>query len=166
KIQPGLRQIEQVRSQFTDEPFTYTFLDDEFAKMYRTERRLGQLFGGFAGVAILLACLGLFGLAAFAAQRRTKEIGIRKVLGASVTSIVGLLSKDFLKLVALGFVIAVPIAWYAMNKWLADFAYKTDIGPGIFLLAGGLTLFIALATVSWQSIRAALVNPVDSLRSE
>ncbi len=166
QIQSGLRQIEQVRSQFTDEPFTYTFLDDDFAEMYRTERRLAQVFGGFAGIAILLACLGLFGLAAFAAQRRTKEIGIRKVLGATVTNIVGLLSKDFIKLVALGFIIAVPIAWYGMNRWLADFAYKIDIGPGIFLLAGGLALLIALATVSWQSIRAALANPVESLRSE
>src|SRR5699024_4707503 len=165
-IQQGLRQIEQVRSQFTDEPFTYTFLDDDFAEMYRTERRLGQVFGGFAGIAILLACLGLFGLAAFAAQRRTKEIGIRKILAASVSNIVGLLSKDFLKLVALGFLIAVPIAWFAMNQWLADFAYKIESGPGIFLAAGGLALLIALATVSWQSIRASLANPVDSLQSE
>ncbi len=168
-IQKGLRQVEQVRSQFTDEPFTYSFLDEDFAKMYRTEQRLGQVFGGFggfAGIAILLACLGLFGLAAFAAERRTKEIGIRKVLGATITNIVSLLSKDFLKLVAIGFVIAVPIAWYAMHKWLADFAYKIEIGPGIFLLAGAAALLIALLTVSGQSIKAALANPVDSLKSE
>src|SRR5699024_3248021 len=135
-------------------------------EMYRTEQRLGQVFGGFAAIAILLACLGLFGLSAFTAERRTKEIGIRKVMGATVTNIVVLLSKDFLKLVLIGFVIAVPIAFYFMNQWLQGFAYRIDLGVGIFLLAGGLALLIALATVSWQSIRAALANPVDSLRSE
>src|SRR5699024_68185 len=116
--------------------------------------------------AIIIACLGLFGLAAFAASRRTKEIGIRKVLGASEASIVRLLSKDFLKLVAIGFVIAVPIGWYAMHRWLQNFVYKIGMSWWIFLLAGGIALIIALATVSWQSIRTALANPVDSLRSE
>jgi putative ABC transport system permease protein len=146
--------------------FWYYFLDQELDRQYKSEKRLGKVFGGLTLLALFIACLGLFGLAAFTAQRRTKEIGIRKVLGATVSNIVGLLSKDFLKLVALGFIIAVPIAWYAMNQWLADFAYKIEIGPGIFLVAGGLALLIALATVSWQSIRAALANPVDSLRSE
>src|SRR5699024_11277825 len=140
-----LRHSEPVRSPFTDDPFTYTFLDDDFAEMYRTERRLGQVFGGFAGIAILLACLGLFGLAAFAAQRRTKEIGIRKILAASVSNIVGLLSKDFLKLVALGFLIAVPFAWFSMNQSLRAFAYKSESGPGIFRAARGLPLLIARA---------------------
>jgi putative ABC transport system permease protein len=152
--------------QVPGEAMTYHFLDDKFAQLYDTDRKLSQAFSVFAGIAIFIACIGLLGLAAFSAQRRTKEIGIRKVLGATITNIVGLLSKDFLKLVALGFVIAVPIAWYAMNQWLADFAYKIEIGPAIFFLAGGLALLISLATVSWQSIRAALANPVDSLRSE
>ncbi len=165
-IQAGLRHIEEVRARFTDEPFEYTFLDAEFAEMYRTERRLGQVFGGFAGIAILLACLGLFGLAAFAAERRTKEIGIRKVLGASVTSIVMLLSKDFLKLVVVAFVIAVPVAYFAMSRWLEDFAYRIEIGPWLFVGAGVLALVIALATVSYQAVKAALADPVDALRSE
>ena len=146
--------------------FWYYFLDQELDRQYNSEKRLGQVFGGLTLLALFIACLGLLGLTAFTARQRTKEIGIRKVLGATMTNIVGLLSKDFLKLVVLGFIIAVPIAWYAMNQWLADFAYKIEIGPGIFLLAGGLALLIALATVSWQSIRAALANPVDSLRSE
>ncbi len=165
-IQAGLRHIEAVRARFTNEPFEYTFLDDEFAEMYRTERRLGQVFGGFAGIAILLACLGLFGLAAFAAERRTKEIGIRKVLGASATSIVGLLSKDFLKLVLVAFVIAAPVAYWAMSTWLEDFAYRIELGPGVFLAAGAAALVIALLAVSSQAIRAALANPVNALRSE
>ena len=147
-------------------PLVYTFMDDEYDALYKADDRLATIFGSFSLLAIVIACLGLFGLAAFSAERRTKEIGIRKILGATVTNIVGLLSKDFLKLVALGFIIAVPIAYYAMNWWLQDFAYKISIDPGIFLLAGGLALLIALATVSWQSIRAALANPVDSLRSE
>jgi putative ABC transport system permease protein len=151
---------------FPAQPFNYKFMDDLLASQYESEQRWSTIMKLASAATVLLACFGLFGLAAFSAQRRTKEIGIRKVLGATVTNIVGLLSKDFLKLVMLGFIIAVPIAWYAMNWWLADFAYRIDIGPGIFLLAGGLALLIALATVSWQSIRAALANPVDSLRSE
>ncbi len=147
-------------------PFTYLFLDKSFGALYRNDRQAGRIFGTFAGLAIFIACLGLMGLAAFAAERRTKEIGIRKVLGASEASIVRLLSKDFLKLVTIGFVIAVPIGWYAMHRWLQNFAYKITMSWWIFLLAGGIALIIALATVSWQSIRAALANPVDSLRSE
>lgn len=110
--------------------------------------------------------MGLFGLMAFMASKRAKEIDIRKAMGASVPNIVALLSKDFLKLVILGFVLAIPIAWYAMNQWLADFAYRIEIGPGIFVLAGTVSLVIAFLTVSWQSIKAALANPVDSLKSE
>jgi putative ABC transport system permease protein len=117
-------------------------------------------------MAILLACFGLFGLAALATHRRIREIGIRKVMGATVANIIGLLSKDFLTLVLLGFVIAIPIAWYAMHRWLTNFAYHIDIGVGIFALAGTIVLLIAVATVSWQSIRAALANPVESLRNE
>ncbi|HET8864068.1 MAG TPA: ABC transporter permease [Gracilimonas sp.] len=147
-------------------PFNYAFLDDQFDSMYKAEDRLAEIFRSFTFLAIIIACLGLFGLAAFSAERRTKEIGIRKVMGASIANIVSLLSKDFVKLVILGFVIAIPIAWYAMNQWLADFAYRIEIGPGIFALAGGAALVIALLTVSWQSIKAAVANPVDSLRSE
>lgn len=147
-------------------PLDYSFVDDLIQQQYEQSRHTAWVIGVFAFISILIACMGLFGLAAFTAQRRTKEIGIRKVMGATVANIVSLLSKDFLKLVLIGFVIAVPISLYFMNQWLQDFAYRIDIGVGIFLLAGGLALFIALATVSWQSIRAALANPVDSLRSE
>ncbi len=149
-----------------DQTFTYSFLDQKFEEMYRTEQRLSKVFTTFSIIAIVIACLGLLGLAAYSAERRTKEIGIRKVMGATVTNVVTLLSKDFLKLVALGFVIAVPIAWYVMNRWLQEFAYRIEIGPEIFAMAGGAALLIALATVSWQSVRAAVANPVDSLRSE
>ncbi|MEX0721018.1 MAG: ABC transporter permease, partial [Balneolaceae bacterium] len=146
------------------DPLTYYFLNEKFAEQYETDQKLSRAFSAFAGIAIFIACLGLFGLAAFSAEKRTKEIGIRKVLGASVANIVGLLSKDFIKLVTIGFVIAIPIAWYAMNTWLADFAYRIEIGPGIFVLAGSAALIIALLTVSWQSIKAAIANPVNSLK--
>ena len=146
--------------------FAYAFVDEAFDQQYKNDQCFARLFGIAAAMAIFIACLGLFGLAAFTAQQRTKEIGMRKVLGATVGNIVALLSKDFLRLVIAGFVLAVPIAWYSMNQWLENFAYKTDIGPGIFLLAGGAAILIALATVSWQSLRAAWANPVESLRNE
>ncbi|MDZ7716637.1 MAG: ABC transporter permease [Balneolaceae bacterium] len=149
-----------------DEPMTYHFLDEKFAEQYETDQKLSHAILVFAVIAILIACMGLFGLAAFSAERRTKEIGVRKVLGASVFDIIALLSKDFLILVLVGFLIAVPVSWYAMNQWLADFAYRIEIGAGIFLLAGVGAVVIALATVSWQSVQAAVSNPVDSLRSE
>ncbi|MBC8153538.1 MAG: FtsX-like permease family protein, partial [Bacteroidetes bacterium] len=126
----------------------------------------GQIVLYFSGIAILISCLGLFGLAAFTAEQRTKEIGVRKVLGASVSSIVALLSKDFLKLVLIAIVVASPIAWFAMNRWLQDFAYKIDIEWWVFALAGLLAVGIALLTVSFQSVKAALMNPVKSLKSE
>lgn len=147
-------------------PFLYSFLDQSFDAQYRTEEQFGVLFGIFTALAIFVACLGLFGLAAYAAQQRTKEIGVRKVLGATVGNIIALLSKDFVKLVMIGFLIAVPIAWYGMNQWLQDFAYRIEIGPGIFAIAGGAALLIAIVTVSWQSVKAAMMNPVNSLRSE
>ncbi len=147
-------------------PFEYTFLDETYDRMYRTEQRTGNLFNFFAGVAILISCLGLFGLAAFTAEQRTKEIGVRKVLGASVANIVALLSKDFLKLVVVAIVLASPVAWYAMNQWLANFAYKISIGWWVFALAGLLAVGIALLTVSFQSVKTALMNPVKSLRAE
>jgi putative ABC transport system permease protein len=151
---------------FPDYPFTYHFLEDQLNTQYHTVQRTGELSTIFSILAVIIACLGLFSLSSYAAQRRTKEIGIRKVLGASEASIVRLLSKDFLKLVVIGFVIAVPIGWYAMHRWLQNFAYKINMSWWIFLLAGGIALVIALATVSWQSVRAALANPVDSLRQE
>ncbi|RAK02838.1 putative ABC transport system permease protein [Larkinella arboricola] len=147
-------------------PFNYSFLEDSFDSMYRAEQRVGQIVLTFSVLAILIACLGLFGLAAFMAEQRTKEIGVRKVLGASATSIVGLLSKDFLKLVLIAILIATPIAWYGMNQWLEDFAYKIDVPWWVFAVAGVVAVVIAFVTVSFQSIKAALTNPVKSLRAE
>jgi putative ABC transport system permease protein len=144
--------------------FDYTFLDEDYDRLYRSEERLAKLFGVFAGLAILIACLGLFGLAAYMAQQRTKEIGVRKVLGASVTQIVALLSKDFAVLVLIGLVVATPLAYVVMQRWLSDFAYHTALGPETFLLAGVLALLIAFLTVSYQAWRAATVDPVQSLR--
>ncbi|WP_338875173.1 permease prefix domain 2-containing transporter [Spirosoma sp. SC4-14] len=147
-------------------PFDYYFLDDAYNKLYAKEERLMRLFNGFTALTLLVACLGLLGLMTFSVEVRTKEIGVRKVLGASVGGIVLLLSKDFLKLVLLAILIASPIAWWAMNKWLQSFAYKIDIAWWVFALAGGLAVSIALLTISFQSIKAALTNPVKSLRSE
>ncbi|WP_461081313.1 ABC transporter permease [Spirosoma flavus] len=162
-----IKQIEAKWRQIAPgQAFSYQFMDDSFDEMYRAEQRIGSIALTFAVLAILIACLGLFGLAAFMAEQRTKEIGIRKVLGASVPNLIGLLSKDFLKLVLIAIVIASPIAWYMMNKWLADFAYKIDIEWWMFALAGIVAIGIALLTVSFQSIKAALMNPIKSLRSE
>ena len=147
-------------------PFDYYFLDEAYDKLYAREERLMQLFNGFTALTLLVACLGLLGLMTFSVEARTKEIGVRKVLGASVTSIVTLLSKDFIKLILLAIIIASPLAWYAMNKWLQGFAYKIDMAWWFFALAGGLVTGIALLTISFQSIKAALTNPVNSLRSE
>jgi len=149
-----------------DAPIEYSFLEENFNNTYRAEQKTGRVLGLFAVLTIFVACLGLFGLATFTAEQRTKEIGVRKVLGASVSGIVALLSKDFLKLVAISILIASPIAWYAMNAWLQDFAYKIDIGWWVFALAGLLAVGIALFTVSFQSVRAALRNPVESLRND
>lgn len=151
---------------FAGYPLTYRFLDEAFQQQYEAEQKLIQTFSIAAGLAILIACLGLFGLATFSAEQRRKEIGVRKVLGASVASIVTLLSKDFLKLVFIAIIVASPLAWYAMHRWLQGFAYKLDINWWIFALAGTLAVGIALLTVSFQSIKAALMNPVKSLRSE
>ena len=149
-----------------NEPFEYNFLDEEFQKNYQAEDRLAGIVGYFTMIAILICCLGLFGLAAFSAEQRVKEIGVRKVLGASVSGIVGLLSKDFLKLVFVAIVIASPLAWYIMNKWLQDFAYRVDISWWVFAVAGAGAVLIAFITIGFQAIRAATVNPVKSLRTE
>ncbi len=149
-----------------DLPYQYSFLDEKFSKLYQAEQRQETIFTVFACIAIFIACLGLFGLSAFAITQRVKEIGVRKVLGANVGSIVSLLSKDFVKLVLISAIIAFPVAWYAMTKWLQDFAYRIDIHWWVFILAAILTLLVALATVSFQAIKAASANPVKSLRSE
>ncbi len=149
-----------------DNPFEYTFLDAQYDSLYKTDQTIGKVFSVFTFLSLTVACLGLLGLAMYTAERRTKEIGIRKVLGASVQNVVSMLSKDFLKLVIIASVVAFPIAYYAMNKWLQDFAYPTAINWWIFGVAASITIIIALATVSFQSIKAALMNPVKSLRSE
>ena len=148
------------------QPFQYSFLDDDFSHMYSNEQRLGKTFGVFAALAIVIACLGLFALTAFTAEQRTKEIGIRKVLGASVNSIITLLSKEFGKLIIIAFVIATPIAWFAVNWWLKAYSYKVEIGVFVYLFAGLISFVIAWITMGYQSIRAASSNPVKSLRSE
>ncbi len=149
-----------------DEPFTYAFMDELVGKTYQAEQKVGIILNIFTLLTIFIACLGLFGLATFTAEQRTKEIGIRKVLGASVMGIAGLLSKDFLKLVLVACVLSFPLAWYATNQWMENFAYRIDISWWVFALAGVLALLIALLTVSFQAVKAALANPVKSLRSE
>ena len=167
QTQAAIRRIDQLYKQYEKEaPLQYGFVDQELDRQYRAEQRSGQIVLYFSALAILISCLGLFGLAAFTAEQRTKEIGIRKVLGASAGSIVALLSKEFLKLVLIAIFIASPLAWYAMNRWLQDFAYRIDIGWWVFVLAGLLAVGTALLTVSFQSLKAALMNPVKSLRTE
>ena len=162
-----LASVKKEWSQFSNAAlFSYSFMDDDFEATYRTEGKLSLILGIFAGLTIFIACLGLFGLVTFTAEQRTKEIGIRKVLGATVPNVVGLLSKDFLKLVIIANVISWPLAWWVMNKWLQDFAYRINISWWIFLLAGLAALLIALITVSFKAIKAALANPVESLRTE
>ncbi|MGZ3999126.1 MAG: ABC transporter permease, partial [Mucilaginibacter sp.] len=147
-------------------PFEYKFINDDFDQLFKSETLTGSLAGVFAGLAIFISCLGLFGLAAYTAERRIKEIGIRKVLGASVSGLVGLLSKDFLKLVGISCIIAFPVAYWATHNWLQNYQYRVDINWIIFVAAGLAAMLIALTTVSFQAIKAALMNPVKSLRSE
>jgi putative ABC transport system permease protein len=149
-----------------NEPFEYTFLNDDFQRNYEADNRLAAIVRNFTIIAILISCLGLFGLATFSAEQRTKEIGVRKVLGASVGNVVGLLSKEFLKLVFIGILIASPITWFVMNKWLQDFAYRTHISWMVFAITAFIAIGIALLTISFQAIKAALANPVKSLRTE
>jgi putative ABC transport system permease protein len=156
----------QYKKYSTDVPFRFTFLDKNFEAQYKSDQRAGTLFNVFAGIAIFISCLGLFGLATYTAQVKTKEIGIRKVLGASVSGIVTLISRDFLKLVIIAIVIATPVAWFVMNKWLQGFAYRINISWWVFAFAGILATVIALLTISLQAIKAAIANPVKSLRTE
>jgi len=172
RLRPGnlndyIHQLENKWKSFTpNTPFDYSFLDNEFDALYRSEQRMGAVFGIFTFLSIFVACLGLFGLSVYTAERRKKEIGVRKVLGASVQSVVALLSKEFLKLVLLSAVVAFPAAWFFMNKWLEDFAYRISIGWAAFVVAGFAALLIALFTISFQAIKAAIANPVESLRME
>lgn len=162
-----LAKVEKIyKKYFIGNPFEYLFVDELFNKQYKVEAQFGKIFSAASILAILIACMGLFGLTVFTVESHTKEIGIRKVLGASVGSISSLLTKDFLKLVFVAIVIACPIAYYFMSQWLADFAYRTPVQWWVFALAGGLALLLAFVTIGFQSVKAALANPVESLRSE
>jgi len=166
-IPQTISNIKEVYTKFNPEfPFTYRFLDDDYDRLYRSEEQAGAILRNFAVLAVLISCLGLFGLASFLAEQRTKEIGIRKVLGSSVHGIIVLLSKQFLKWVAVANIIALPIAWYSSYAWLQNYPYRTGTGVWIFILTACMTLVIALVTVSYQSIKAARANPIDSLRYE
>ena len=167
KTKQAVASVEEVFKRFNPAfPLKYQFADQEFGKQYKSEKVVSNLSGYFAFLAIFISCLGLFGLAAFTAEQRTKEIGVRKVLGASVTNLVGMLSADFVKLVAIAALIAFPISWYFLKGWLEEYAYRIEIQWWYFLIAGIAALLIALATVSFQAIKAALMNPVKSLKSE
>jgi ABC-type antimicrobial peptide transport system permease subunit len=146
--------------------FEYDFLDENIREFYESERKMSILLSSFTSMAIFIGCLGLFGLATFMANQKTKEIGVRKVMGASVESIVMMFSKEYIKLIVVGFLFAAPLGWLAMNAFLSEFAYKIEMGPGIFLTGLGITLLIAMLTVGYKSFRAAIRNPVNSLRYE
>jgi ABC-type antimicrobial peptide transport system permease subunit len=162
-----LKAVEHLwNKNFPDYVFEYQFLDESIANFYKQENQLAQLYKIFAGIAIFLGCLGLYGLASYMATQRIKEVGIRKVLGASIGNIVYLFSKEFVALISIAFVIASPIAWYFMHNWLQDYAFRINISWWIFVAGGLLSILVALATVSYRAIRAAVVNPVSSLRSE
>jgi len=164
------KTIEDIRSAWNkfspDFPLDYHFLDENFDKMYKAEQKLSSLLWIFTAMAIFVGCMGLFGLTAFSAEQRVKEIGIRKVLGANTANIVTLLSKSFVTLIIISLLIASPIAWWAMNKWLEDFAYRINIGWWVFVIAGAAALLIAMLTVSFHAFKAAIANPVKSLRTE
>jgi hypothetical protein len=167
KDKEGLAALEKLSRQMNPAfPFTYQFSDEEYNKAYRSEQLVSQLANYFAFLAIFISCLGLLGLAMFTAEQRTREIGVRKVLGANVTGIVSMLSKDFLGLVVIAILIASPLAWYFMYRWLLDFPYRTPISWWIFAVAGLSAVLIAFITVSFQAIKAAIANPVKSLRTE
>jgi putative ABC transport system permease protein len=166
-IQGTLSRLEMVwKQRVPDRPFNYHFLDEDYDKLYVSEQRSAALFTVAAALAIVLACLGLFGLAAFTTVQRTKEIGIRRVLGANVGSITMLVAKNFLALVAVAIVIAIPLAWWVGNKWLQDFAFRIPVQAYVFVATAIVTALIALCTVGFHAMRAALLNPVKSLRTE
>ena len=166
-ISSTMRSIKKIwQRTFPDYVYEYRFLDDKIASFYKQENQLAQLYKIFAAIAIFLSCLGLYGLASFMAVQRIKEVGIRKVLGATVGNIVYLFSKEFIILIAIAFAIATPLAWYFMHQWLQDYAYRIDIDWWVFAASGLVAIIIALATISFQAIKAAVANPVKSLRTE
>jgi putative ABC transport system permease protein len=166
-MQATISRLEMVwKQRVPDIPFSYHFLDEDYNKLYLSEQRSSALFGVASALAIMLACLGLFGLAAFTTVQRTKEIGIRRVLGANISSITMLVAKNFLQLVGIAILIASPLAWWAGNKWLQDFAYRIPVQAYVFVATAMITILIALCTVGYHAMRAALMNPVKSLRSE
>jgi putative ABC transport system permease protein len=156
----------QWAAQVPSQPFDYAFLDDTIDRLYRTDEQIGRLTGLFAMLAIVIACVGLFGLAAYTAARRRKEIGIRKVLGATAGSVIALLSGEYVRLVGLAFIVATPLAYLVAQQWLENFAYRIELGPWIFVGAGGLALLVTLLTVSTQAVRAARVDPATVIRTE
>jgi ABC-type antimicrobial peptide transport system permease subunit len=167
EVSPAMRSIEKAwGSTFPEFVFEYKFLDDKIESFYKQENQLSSLYKIFAVIAIFLSCLGLYGLASFMAVQRIKEVGIRKVLGASVGSVVYLFSKEFIILIGIAFAIATPIAWYFMHKWLQDYVYRINISWWLFIAGGAAAIAIALITVSFQAIKAAIANPVKSLRTE
>jgi putative ABC transport system permease protein len=166
-MREGLAKVESVFNKYNPAaPFEYKFTDEEYARKFEDEKRIGNLSTFFAILAVFISCLGLFGLASFVAEQRTKEIGVRKVLGASVFNLWRMLSKDFVGLVIISCAIAIPVAWYFLHQWLLKYPYRTDISGWIFILAGVGAMAITLITVSYQAIKAAMMNPVTSLRSE
>ena len=172
KIKPGTEQqtIAAIRALYNKYNsglnFSYSFLDDDYNRLYASEQRVAVLSGYFAAIAILISCLGLFGLAAFTAQKRQKEIGIRKVVGASVSNVVAMLSMDFIRLVGVSLLIAIPVSWWAAEKWLQSFAYRINISPFVFVITALTVMLITILTISFQTIKAAVASPVKSLRSE
>ena len=173
KLNPGmsakaaLSKIESIQSKLVPtSPFEYSFVDEEYGNKFKAEQRIGKLAALFAILAIFISCLGLFGLSSFVAEQKTKEIGVRKVIGASIFNIWSLLSKEFIALVLISFVIAIPVAYYYLHRWLLTYNYHTDINPLVFVYAGGGVLLITLVTVSFHSVKASMANPVQSLRSE
>jgi putative ABC transport system permease protein len=172
RIPPGnpsasLATIEKTWNKLvSDVPFKYSFLDDKIDAYYKAEHRWGSIIGWAGGISIFLACLGLFGLASLTAVNRTKEIGIRKVMGAGMQDIVLVLSKNYLLMVSVSILMAAPISWWLMNKWLDKFAYRIQISGWIFLIVGMVSVLLAFATVAYQSVKAAIANPIESLRSE
>ncbi len=163
----ALAGLKDVFNKFSPEyPFDYSFLDDDFERDYKSEMLIGKLANYFTAIVIFISCLGLFGLVSFTAERKTKEIGIRKVLGANLAQLVGLITKEFMPLVTIALIVAVPIAWYLMKQWLQDFYYRISLEPWIFMVAGVISVAIAMGTISYQSIKAGLANPVDALKNE
>jgi putative ABC transport system permease protein len=167
-IMESVKRVEEIWKKYAPEsPFEYSFVDENFNAKFKAEERMGQVFLIFTGLAIIIACLGLFGLATFSAEQRAKEIGVRKIMGANVTQLVLLLTKDFAKLVVIAFILSIPITWYAVeNWWLQGFAYRIDFSVSIVITAGIVALAVALLTILYQALQAALGNPVDALRSE